>query len=607
MKYRREKEFCFDCVRDKMRYEFHFIHCSIHCTIVNKSFFYIEIEAVNDIRPPSEVVTNMLDCLNCISEVDGEDVTLQASNVIDCIVTSKLIQDALGPSFVMQKPMDLTVEVLKSNPFLQCSDEGYVIVTGKVDGTRAYLVIHGEYIIDYSTHGSVLVGRITPFDMSFNMDGIERLPEYMESITILDCEKTVQGSMITYHVFDVILVEGYKIYTLHYEGRYDHASFVVNRGLITTCCNIRIFMKPYHKYYRHTSLEHTPGLNRFVEQYDNSVYDGLILYHPHQPYSYKSRVSKVFKWKYRPTVDVLIRNNSTYVSKCGSLHKVPYNVHGIPSNSMSGVIECTIDGDRLIYVKYRADKTYPNSIEVFNRLMRDTPLTKDILTGNASEPILMRMVHNQVKTGIIRCQAGRLLDIGSGQGADVSKWHLPKVRLTEVVCLEPRSTRMDELTRRLSKYTNKEPICRVLPIGIDQYDDTASFNHINAFFMLNDIHPDDHMAFFNKCFNLLAKDGTLNITFLDYGRIRQIPSLTSCSYFSIHEEGGISKFSLHGAKFNDDDDVVHTEYSITASDVISRVTDAGFTITTQQYLVTGFMSYAEMLLSSCYMLLVAQR
>lgn len=583
MMYDKEREVVYDCVRDKVRYVFDSTHCEIHCTVVNGSSYSVEIEAKDCDALPAVVADNMTECLAIVQSPD--DVTHDLRVSVQALLKSGDISDAIGHPFKLQKPVDVSLSLLKRTPMLQCAEGGYVIATRKVDGTRAMLFVSNGVVAEYSPQHTLIVGTAAVSDVDISLD------RSTHHVTVLDCEKTMSAGVVTYHVFDCILRCGFKTYTQCYEDRHEHALHAI--ASVTPSVNVCIEVKPYHKYGSCTQL------GKLVDMYDIPDNDGLILYDPHTSYHWQSTVCNVFKWKYCPTVDVLVDNKLVYVSDKKKLVQVEHTVKSLPAATMHGVVECKVSGGDLVFTRHRKDKTHPNSMPVYQRIVHEEGIDKSTFTGTGSIPVLMRMVHNQVKAAIIKKQRGRLLDVGSGHGPDVSKWN-SNTNLRHIVCLEPNASRLTELKRRIGKHKDRHTIINGTLQG---YTGAAgSFDCINMFFVLNDIHPSDHCAVLTKCKQLLKANGTLNLLLLDYDNI---PSNASSSYYSISHKDNVATFTLHGAMFNDDGSDHHTEHAISGRTLRGAINSAGLTIASCSYIRDGFMTLPEAALSSYYMVIRA--
>jgi hypothetical protein len=138
----------------------------------------------------------------------------------------------------------------------------------------------------------------------------------------------------------------------------------------------------------------------------------------------------------------------------------PYDnigIHGIgitsdlPNNT---IVEYAWDPESKNFapVRVRNDKSKPNKIDIAEDVWMDIqrPLDKETLTGQSLD--LMRAYHNKIKKMLYQSPIDpnvkvgpTLLDIGSGRGGDVSKWH----HYSRIVAVEPNLEHIQELQRRI--------------------------------------------------------------------------------------------------------------------------------------------------------------
>lgn len=105
-------------------------------------------------------------------------------------------------------------------------------------------------------------------------------------------------------------------------------------------------------------------------------------------------------------------------------------------------------GFGLRYYRDRMDKELANNINVALKVWSsmNNPLTWDDVTGKTVR--MMTSYHNKIKRSMLGSSEGKiLLDIGSGKGADISKWYFSE--FDTVYAVEPDPNNFAELTRRL--------------------------------------------------------------------------------------------------------------------------------------------------------------
>lgn len=121
-------------------------------------------------------------------------------------------------------------------------------------------------------------------------------------------------------------------------------------------------------------------------------------------------------------------------------------------NIPKGIVETLPGTDNIKFIGERKDKDKPNSTYVITRgvlkLLRD-PITAETMSGDNIR--LMRKYHLKIKRDLFsKAHGRRLLDIGSGKGADISSWMKYKV----VYAVEPNKDNIEIMKRRISNYEN---------------------------------------------------------------------------------------------------------------------------------------------------------
>ncbi|SPN79060.1 7-methylguanosine mRNA capping enzyme [Brazilian cedratvirus IHUMI] len=147
-------------------------------------------------------------------------------------------------------------------------------------------------------------------------------------------------------------------------------------------------------------------------------------------------------------VEVLTSENRKYVPFTGTrrypLEEVVVNeVLDVGTNT---IIEFRAGEGKLVPIRVR-EKLHPNRKEVALDVWKDAhePLTEETLKGDNF--VLVRRYHNRIKRDLLDSleQGSTLLDLGSGKGADISKWR----KLKTVFAIEPSSSHIQEMISRL--------------------------------------------------------------------------------------------------------------------------------------------------------------
>lgn len=322
-----------------------------------------------------------------------------------------------------------------------------VYVTAKLDGVRCIVWIDGGNMYKGSERECMhFVGRV---------DGPD---------CVLDCES--YGRRI--YPFDLLSVRGENVSDRRFIWRL--------RQLIQICMACRLGHKPQYLATNHDDLvkcidavdRHAGERSLTTDGYVFTPIDGAYTTQP-------------YKWKDVPTVDVDVVDNVAYARKGGVNVALPYAVSGAKQD---GIYECTIDASAraLSVLKKRIDKARPNSTVLVKHMMRaherNTILHRDGLLGRNHQ--LYAAYHNRFKRGVLSRCRGVLLDIGSGVGGDLGKWH----GCSRVHAVEPWPPSYEELVRRIGNRSG-----RVTPHNCRGEDfDVSSVTDIemvSMFFVLN--------------------------------------------------------------------------------------------------------------------------
>ena len=189
--------------------------------------------------------------------------------------------------------------------------------------------------------------------------------------------------------------------------------------------------------------------------------DGMVItpmndvYNPHRgKIPLNNRVltsySDICKWKPDITIDLAVGqdklktvkyedNVAVYVDFIGNelVHFDPsnYSDDDIQNILENTVVEFRWDNDKLVPIRIRYDKKYPNPEHIAkdNWDHIHNAITEDTIAGRNTK--LMRKYHNRIKRNLFLTlpENSTLLDIASGSGGDVEKWK----RFSKVVAVEP--------------------------------------------------------------------------------------------------------------------------------------------------------------------------
>lgn len=324
-----------------------------------------------------------------------------------------------------QKPITLTKRRVRS---IFRKD---MYMTIKLDGMRRFIVTFNGMVYD-----------IDPEHMHVRLLS-NKSPNHDPFPSIVDTE-LVLG---TYNIFDICVLDGWYVGDETLPSRLKYAKvWLQSFSWMDNCV-----MKEYEKVLDDNPVDQ---IGDFFRRYRNGTFpiDGIVFVDGKEGYT-----SRVIKWKEHVTVDLTMEKDGTLE---GRITANSIDTTRIPRRNDdtlldgTGVYEFeilrTIEDETSVkfdlrVLRFRDDKKKPNSSKVIVNNV-DGLLLRDIWNGYAC--VLMRQYHNTIKRRMLATYAKgcTVLDIGSGQGGDVSKWG----SVRKVYCVEPSDNAVIELKRRLS-------------------------------------------------------------------------------------------------------------------------------------------------------------
>ncbi|KAG0201746.1 hypothetical protein BGX28_005521, partial [Mortierella sp. GBA30] len=324
-----------------------------------------------------------------------------------------------------QKPVTLTKRRLRD------IFRGEMYMTPKLDGVRRFLVTFNGMVCD-----------IDPEHMHVRL--LSNESPYLDPFpSIVDAE-LVLG---TYNIFDMCVYNGWYIGNEELLSRLEYVKIWMEMFSIMD----NLVIKEYEKLSGDDQVEQ---VNDFFQRYRTGTFpiDGIIFVDNERKYT-----DRVVKWKEHVTVDLLMEEDGTLEGRivANSINTVNVSTRhdgslvdgtGVYEFEVLGMIEDE-DGTKfdLRVLRFRDDKKKPNSSKVIINNIDGLEL-RDMWNGRAC--VLMRQYHNTVKRKLLKTYASgcTILDVGSGQGGDVSKWGNAR----KVYCVEPSDKAVVELKERLS-------------------------------------------------------------------------------------------------------------------------------------------------------------
>lgn len=149
----------------------------------------------------------------------------------------------------------------------------------------------------------------------------------------------------------------------------------------------------------------------------------------------------VYKTKPQPTIDISIpveKEMEEVVKEWG------WNFSNVEN---PGIYEVNSEGKIL---RRRFDKSTPNPPSIIKKTLSDKSWIEYEEIMKREKMQMMRYHHNKIKDGIISRLRGLLIDVGSGQGGDISKWVRNK-KLKKVVAVEPDKGMAEEFRKRVKR------------------------------------------------------------------------------------------------------------------------------------------------------------
>jgi hypothetical protein len=281
---------------------------------------------------------------------------------------------------------------------------GDFFVTPKLDGQRRFLIIFNGQIFSVDLKGVI---RRESSNSKYNSD----------ACCILDCEY-LEGS---YYAIDVPVLDG------EYIGdKFDP----IERGKLITDYGIDIttnenFIRT--KEYKMVKKDPSSVFHFSNEWNKKHEMDGVIFVE--EKYS-----GECLKLKYEITVDLLLDEDWNMITSDKKI--IISNIGFISGLTVGKIYEFVVtDNSELQFLRIRDDKPFPNSSKIVSRNISENTVSMKNLQGR--ECLMMRKMHNKVKNlmyKMSKVEGSIVLDIGTGQGGDLSKWEKSK----KVYCVEPK-------------------------------------------------------------------------------------------------------------------------------------------------------------------------
>jgi hypothetical protein len=474
-RYSLEPHWCSLCVSTESTYISYELHRLFYINEIRVEYYAIPIRdlAIMDIKKGRG--------LNSV-EVEFLQYTEEAKAIVKKVVKT-ILNETIKPY------MDRTVFELTTIPFnindypkpktLQYSQIKTVLTTSfyvtiKNDGERTILLIRSNGTIYEATARK-------PYFYP-----ISHRKDWNKGTMIVDCERVNN----TYYLLD------YDDYSnAPFEERVKHFHDIL----------------PMLKTKEYRRVNNIIDVVNYWNMEDHPKNDGLLLIDGTQSY----KKSCIYKWKHKNTIDLLAKDGKLYCHDHVEFDLLPC-VENVEMDE-NVIYEFLIDHLKscIIPMRKRDDKIYPNSFYVVKSNIYNS-ITLDNIQQVGCKA--MREYHNTVKQECIdQLTSNVLIDIGTGQGADILKWHDKQ----EVYCIEHNEHQLDELIRRIRVHKRENIHIISKKISSSSFEMFRSMTvDVTTFFCLNLFKDEDFEAL-----SILFQTANINrwaVIFMDHNKIIDI-------------------------------------------------------------------------------------
>lgn len=529
---------------------------SVKCP-TEKGYFIIDISNSSDnkfwveVEIPFDTIENYDRDFDALSEIYIDVIkyivtSLQNHNQFIPKKDQELVKKLM--SFGYAKPITLNLKNVKA--IKSCK-----YISEKYDGTRYFLVYVNKTLFRVDVKGTVEIIQV-------NTD--------IEDTNVLDCEKVND----TYYIIDVVYYKNRNVLEedtskrLNYRADFQADNIKIKEFVELTC------------------------INQVAELYNrlSDISDGIIFV--------GNEYKNVYKWKMDNTIDLYLRDGVLYDSNGNE-----YQAENVDNSLNNIVCEFSVKENKLIYLRSRPDKPKPNSYAI---IMKNITHTFPIELFSGEGAFFMRKYHNEVKKSLLQeginfytnIQNKVLLDIGSGQLGDITKWDQFKT----IYCVEPNVELFREGLNRVKNFKVKS-IISPIHYKLSRY---SEFDHmmpkkaciVTLFFCMNLFDTSDFTALRKILKYQTSKYATVYITALmnpieDNNECFQLEKINNKSF----------KISIKSTRINN-----LIENIIQKNALLKYFASLNYELARNEVLnADTFMSSNELKLSSMYELFVFKR
>lgn len=397
----------------------------------------------------------------------------------------------------------------------------------------------------------------------------------------------------------------------------------------------KMYLKRYFNYNNNVYDDINNAFNDIVDS--DYATDGIIL----QPVNAIYKNDSTYKWKPQEqmTIDfVLHQNGDSYIlqsyDETSNTNVTFRGTRKYPviddmryysnETGLDGYVgEFAYHGGEWKLLRWRFDKSGANKLSTAKDVWNDIndPLPLDVLLGKSNK--IMFRYHNIIKRELLMnnlTQGSSILDMGSGQGGDVSKW---KERGINVIAVEPDSSKLVDLNQRLQSagYTENDNYeyeyngntVRILPNRIQDVNIDPVKEQLNAlvsFFSLNFLSEqelDDMIRLINMTNPVTGKFVALVLN--GTAVLEEFAEEGSNTIEASNDMWKIEKIRDDAIRITIKDSRViqQEEYLLNVDNLINKLSNIGMKLEKRQNLSLSTLPFECNRLSSMYQLLVFKR
>ena len=492
----------YDFKRIKERKSFTVGNFSIDLTNVNREGvenYEVEIEVIDadlyDAKDFSDIILEYTDNFG-VSE----------TNIISFCNYSLSNQKSIDSEEIDYKYISKPRDLLKNDITAPNSILKGFAVSIKADGVQFFLVFYEGNISLVSSKGEVT--ELCPIGEEYShLENSIFVGELVEREKLK--KQSITDFMSIFLIFDTICFKGDTVaYSEDYLTRFEKTRSLEDLEIVCSGVKkIKIFEKKIYNLGKNSKTFYK-AFNACYDSKKSLIYeeDGYIFTPIDSPYLCEgqsknkrerilSRYYDVCKFKKveKRSIDFLVKDNKIYAYSKRSRSLQNYTKIKFSLDFSEDLDDKIVEFFPFFSGKevslrpsnLRPDKSFPNEMDTVEEIVRSytesNPVTEDTLLGK--DTTLMRAFNNFfIKGRLIQGIEGYVIDIGAGNGGDISKFGSNE-KIKKVLSVEPNLAFSDEFSRRLknSKYNKKFHLLR----GVKGEEKSKIIEGMNYFFPKN--------------------------------------------------------------------------------------------------------------------------